>query len=259
MDARKDLAHACTLTQTAGVSFAHGFRLGLKGAAMLFRQPRLWWLVLVPFALSVAALVAVTFAAIALRERWLGALPGGLRPVFAVLSILVAPVVGYFLFFPVAALIAAPFNEAIAEAVEHQATGTPPAPTKLLHLLRDLVLAVAHELRKLVRWLLLAALLLILTLVVPGIGPIIGLVGGAAITAHFAAYDALDATFSRWGWGYEQKTRFLAQHRALGLGLGAFVAVLLAVPVLNALAMPLGAAGGALLALEATKKVNAIL
>jgi CysZ protein len=231
-------------------SLAGGFRHGLRGAALVGRTPSLWWLVLIPFVLSLAALAGVAIAAVALRERWLGLLPGGLRQVFAVLSILVAPILAYFLFFPVAALIAAPFNEAIAEAVERRVTQKPSPPLSLLRLLADLVRAVLHELRKLFRWLFLAALLLVVTLVVPGVGPIVGIVGGGLLTAHFAAYDVLDATFSRWGWSYTQKTEFIAAHRSASLGLGGFVALLLVVPVLNALALPLGAAGGALLALE---------
>jgi CysZ protein len=234
-----------------------GFMAGVRGIAVILRRPRLWWLLGLPFVLSVAALTGVVIAAIALRARWLGLLPGGLREVFAVLSILVAPVLAYFLFFPIAALIAAPFNEAIAEAVEGEVTGRPAASSSIGRILYDLARAVVHELRKLLRWLFLAALLLVVTLVVPGIGPAIGLLGGLALTAHFAAYDALDATLSRWGWSYERKTAFLAEHRGASLGLGGLVALLLAVPVVNAFAMPLGAAGGAILALEA-EKVNHI-
>jgi uncharacterized protein involved in cysteine biosynthesis len=85
----------------------------------------------------------------------------------------------------------------------------------------------------------------------PVIGPIIALVGGGYLASRFAAYDALDATFSRWGWSYARKTAFLRGRRALSLGLGSVVAGLLLVPIVNALAMPIGAAGGALLAISA--------
>ena len=84
----------------------------------------------------------------------------------------------------------------------------------------------------------------------PVVGPALALLGGGYLAARFAAYDSLDATLSRWGWSYTRKQELLRRRRALCMGLGAFVAALLAVPVVNALALSVGAAGGASLALE---------
>jgi len=231
--------------------FGAGFTDGLRGALTVLRTPRLWPSVLVPFVLALGVLVLLFLGAVAARDRLMDALPaswGGLRGAVLAASYVAMPVVGLFLFLPLASLIAAPFNEAIAEHVETAITGRVSPPFALGRFLVDLGRALAHELRKLVRWAVLSALVLLLSLLVPGIGPIIGLAGGGYVVARFAAYDALDATLSRWGWSYDRKTAFLRRHRARCLGLGGFVALLLVVPGVNALALPLGVAGGAILA-----------
>ncbi len=213
--------------------FVRGVGHGLNGVRMVIMTPRLWPWVLLPFVISVAAFAGI-FALVVNHFGWGWAL--------------IVPVVGIFLFLPVASLIAAPFNETIAETVEQKITGREPPPFSLKRLFRDLGLGLAHEVRKLLRWMLLSAAVLALSLLVPVVGTIIGVAGGFYVAARFAAYDALDATFSRWGWSYAEKVGFVRKHRAFAMGLGAVVALLLMVPGLNAVAMPLGAAGGALAA-----------
>lgn len=231
--------------------FGSGVADALRGGRMILGTPKLWPLVIIPFAFTLVAFVGVFGAAFALRDRWLDLLPssGALRAIVGVLAHLALLVVSYFAFLPLASLIAAPFNETIAETVEQLATGREPPPFSPARLLGDLGRAIVHELRKLVRYLLLALGVLLASLL-PAIGPVIGLVGGGYLAARFAAYDALDATLSRWGWPYARKTAFIRGRRAACLGLGAVVAGLLVVPFVNALAMPVGAAGGALLAVR---------
>jgi CysZ protein len=233
--------------------FVAGLRHAGLGARLLITRRRLWPLVALPFLLTLVAFAGVFLAAFALRDRWLELLPaaGALRAVLAVLAHVALVVVAYFTFLPVASLIAAPFNEAIAEAVEEVLSGRRPPPFSLARLARDLARTVVHEVRKLARYLLLASALALAAVLLPGVGAVIALVGGAALAARFAAYDALDATLSRWGWSYERKVSLLRRRRALCLGLGAAVAGLLAIPVINALALPIAAAGGASLALDA--------
>jgi CysZ protein len=218
------------------MDFLRGVRHGLAGIALVVTQPRLRPLVALPFVIALALFIGIFAAVIKLI---------GLAWALAV------PVLGLFLFLPVASLVAAPFNEAIAETVEQLRTGREPPPFSAARLLAELGRTIVHEARKIARWLLLSAIVLALSLFVPVVGMVIGLVGGAYVAARFAAYDALDATLSRWGYGYAEKTAFFRKRRALCLGLGAVVAALLLVPVVNAMAMPLGAAGGAVLATTA--------
>lgn len=233
-------------------SFARGLGHGLRGAGLVLRTPKLWPLVALPFALSIVALLGVFVAMVALRDRWMAFLPSiaVLRSVLGFLAYVALAVVGYFLFLPLASIVAAPFNEAIAESVEKLLTGKESPPSSLGRVLADLGRTIVHETRKLGRYLLLAGLLALAALLLPGIGTAIALIGGFYLAARFAAYDALDATLSRWGWSYDRKMGFLRGHRAMCLGLGTLIAGLLVVPVVNALAMPLAAAGGAMLAVN---------
>jgi len=233
--------------------FARGAGYALRGASFVIARPRLWPLLVAPFVLSLAALAGLARAAIHYRAGVTSAItPGGwlgsvLGPVLSGLYFLVAAVGAFFLYLPIASLLAAPFNELLAERVEEIALGQHGPPFSLTRLLKELGQALVHETRKFIRWLVLAAAVLACTLLLPGLGAIIGLIGGWFIAARFAAYDALDATLSRRGWSYERKVAFLRERRALTLGLGGAVAALMLVPVVNALALPFGAAGGALL------------
>jgi CysZ protein len=232
---------------------ARGAHYALRGARFVLARPALWPLVLAPFLLSLAALVGLGWLELHYRagvthaltpHGWLGTILG---PLLTALYVLAAGVMAYFLFLPVASLIASPFNELLAERVEELELGLHGPPFSLLRTLRELGQALVHETRKFFRWLLLSLAVLACTLLLPGVGAIIGLVGGWLIAARFAAYDSLDATLSRRGWSYERKVAFLRSKRALTLGLGGAIAALMLVPVVNALALPFGAAGAALM------------
>jgi CysZ protein len=225
--------------------FSRGFRFGVRGAALVLSRPRLWPPVIVPFVLSLAALAGVAVAVFALREHILPA--GGVwRRIVEVLTFIAVPVVCYFLFLPVASLIAAPFNDTIAERVEEIETGRPPRPGASSGVVRSLL----NEGRRFLRWATLALGILAVSILIPGVGSLVGLIGGGYLAARFAAWDAIDYTLGRWGYSYDEKLAWLRRHRPLCLGAGAFVALILAVPILNALAMPLAAAGGALLCVD---------
>ena len=228
--------------------FARGVRHGLDGLRLLAGRRRLWTLALWPFAISLASLVAIAATAVALRGHVLPA-GGAWRPVLSVATAIAVPIVCYFLFLPVASLVAAPFNDAISARVEEILTGRAPQggePTTAAGVARSLW----HQARTFARWVVLALAVLAASVGLPGIGSLVGLVGGGYLAARFAGWDAIDTPLSRWGWSYDQRLAFLRRRRALCLGTGTVVAVALAVPVVNALAMPLAAAAGTVLAVE---------
>ena len=237
----------------ASSDLGRGAGYALKGARFVIARPSLWPLVVAPFVLSLVAMAGIVFVAIHYRADVTGAItPGGrlgdwIGPIVSVLYVLIAFVGGFFLFLPIASLLSSPFNEMIAERVEEIALGRTPPPFSAARLVRELAQGLVHAIRSFLRWVILAVAVLACATFLPGIGAVIGFVGGAFIAARFAAYDALDATWSRRGWSYEKKQKFLRERRALTLGLGGTIAGLLLVPVLNALALPFGAAGGALL------------
>jgi CysZ protein len=234
-------------------SFARGTNYARRGLGVLVGTPALWKLVIWPFLLSLAAMVGIVYGLATLHDETVRALtPGGwlgsvLGPVVRVIYWILLPILAWFLYLPVVSILAGPFNEAIAEAVEERVLGRPGQPFSLPRFLRDLGLTVVHELRKFIRWLLLAGAVLALSVLLPGIGAVIGVAGGAYVAARFAAWDGLDYTLSRRGWSYAEKQTFLRQRRPMCLGFGGAIAAMVLVPVLGALALPCGAAGGALL------------
>jgi CysZ protein len=234
-------------------SFARGANYARRGLSLVVGTPALWKLVFWPFLLSLLALGGLIYGIASWHDETVRALtPGGwigsvIGPVVRVLYWLIIPFLAWFLYLPIVSILAGPFNEAIAEAVERLRLGGQGGGFSLATLIRDLGLTVVHELRKFVRWLLLALGVFLLSVLVPGVGSLIGIVGGGYLAARFAAWDALDYTLSRRAFGYADKQAFLRSRRSLCLGLGGSIAGLLLIPVLGALAMPAGAAAGALL------------
>jgi CysZ protein len=238
--------------------FARGLEHGLAGARLLLTRPRLWPPVIIPFAISLAVLVAVTIAALALRERILPP-PGTLRSILGIATAIAVPVVAVFAFLPVASLVASPFNDLISERVEEIVTGRPvpeSEPSSVVGALVGVGRSLANSARTFLRWALLALGVLIASVVLPGVGSLVGLIGGGYLAARFAAWDAIDTPLARWGWSYERRLELLRRRRPLCLGAGTVVAVALAIPVVNALAMPIAAAGGTVLALATVPEAD---
>ena len=232
-----------------------------RGARFLLAHPRLWWWVAIPYAITLALFAVGVWAAFAsfgdlvtwtTRHVW-SWLAGILETVLYVVLASTLGLASYFLFFAIAALVAGPFNEFLAEAVEEEMTGKASPPLSLGRLVRDVGRTIAHETRKILRYLFLMGILFLLSLFLPGVGGIVYLVGGAFLTARFAAYDVLDYTMARRGWSFAEKQAFLQRHRGATTGLGAAVAAFMIIPVLGPLAYPIGAVGGTLLFLENEK------
>lgn len=231
----------------------------LRGARFVLAHPRLWPLVAAPFVItSLVFALAIVFAfarfddlvgaVLVLPSGWIG------RTLWGVLYTLLAVSVGlaaYFSFFAFAALLAGPFHELLSESVEELVTGRAPPPFSFRRLGREVLQTIAHETRKILIYLSTIAILFLLSLLLPGPGSLLYLVGGFFVAARFSAYDALDATLARKGWSWEKKQDFLRRHRARSLGLGVSVAALMGIPLLNALALPFGCVGGTLLFIEA--------
>jgi CysZ protein len=94
------------------------------------------------------------------------------------------------------------------------------------------------------------AVLLFVLGFVPVIGTIAAMLLGGYFTARGAAYDCYDAVLSRRDLPYDTKTAYLAERRGRTLGLGVAVAGMLLVPVLNLVALGVGAAGATLAVLD---------
>ena len=221
-------------------------------------RPRLWRWLAAPALISLVLLAAIIALAFDLSASWTAALldfgpswlMAWLMPVIKVVLLLLFLAAGYFAFFAVATLVSSPFNEILSEHVEAELTGREAPKFSWTVFARDLVLGIAHASRRLLGYLLIVIALLAVGFFVPVVGPLASVIIGAVVTIRSAAYDALDAVWARKGWRYREKMEYLRKYRARTLGLGLAVTLLLVVPIVNALALPLGAVAATRLYLD---------
>jgi CysZ protein len=111
---------------------------------------------------------------------------------------------------------------------------------------RGITTGLLHTLARL--FFLLAGLTLLLPLhLIPGVGSVLWTVLGALWTMTWMAGEFLAAPMTRHLYPFAEVRRMLRQRRALCLGLGAGVYLLLWVPILNTFFLPVAIVAGTLL------------
>ncbi len=230
---------------------APGFATGLMAVwrgAQLLHRPGIRPYVLAPLAVNfgvfvIGTLLVYRFLADLVAQwlppdlAWLGYL---LLPLIA-LAVMLA---GFFSFSLVANLLATPFNGALSSAVLRElrgAVGAVPAPG----LLEELRLGLMGELGKSL-YLLKLTLPALLILVVPLVNALGALVW-ALLGAWVLSLEYLDCVLGIQARPFPVALQVAREHRGMALGLGAGLAVLTAIPVLNFLAMPIGVAAATVL------------
>lgn len=237
--------------------FAHGAADVARGYRFLAGRPRLWRWVLAPAVVTLVLLAGVVAGVVLLARplvdratAWMpGWIEGWATGLVWILVVLALGFAALLVFVSVAGVVAGPFNELLSEAVEEELTGKRAPRFSLGAFLRGAATGLAHGLRRLLGLLLGAAIVFAIALV-PVVGTIAAAILGGWLAARAAAYDCYDAVLSRRDLPYRAKLAYLARHRARSLGLGAAVAGLLLVPVVNLVALGLGATGATLAAHE---------
>lgn len=158
-----------------------------------------------------------------------------------ILASLVAWVVGANVVPPI---LLAPLQDPLSEATEAECDGanTPSAAS----FLRGLTTGLLHTLARLALLLLGLAVLLPLN-AVPGIGSVLFTVLASLWTMLWMAAEHLAAPMTRHLYPFSEVRRMLRERRALCLGFGAGVYVLLWIPILNTFFLPVAIIGGTLL------------
>ena len=147
-------------------------------------------------------------------------------------------------------VIAAPFNDALSEAVERLETGKEGTKFSLRVMFRDLVRTVGLELTKLALYVAIMGPLFLLSLLLPAVGQILYSVFGFIVTAIYFAIDYIDWPASRRNRGLRYRFSVLRRNFWPMFGFGTGVWLFLFVPFVNLLFMPAAVAGGTLLFLE---------
>ncbi|MCX7016885.1 MAG: EI24 domain-containing protein [Candidatus Sumerlaeota bacterium] len=237
-------------------SFLDGLALPLRAAGFLLARPRLWLLVLAPLVMNCllfAGLLYWGFTTLAeMLRTWTGASAGWHWAALALLAkalfwIVVLAVV-YFLFTPMALLIAAPFNDYLAESTE-RACGIGLAD-RGRPLWKALASEAAHALvAEAVRIAFCGSVfvfLLVLNLI-PVWGSMLYLVLGFYWAMRCAAFEFISYAADRRRIPFREKWGLLRRHAPSSYGFGAATVFLLSIPFVNALAVPVCAVAGTFL------------
>lgn len=243
--------------------FFRGLLYPVRGLVILRRHPGMmrYWLppiVLTTLALLISVWLASRYHDDALALLWtppgqgdwqhwlLSALYWVVRAVAFVLGVGLAMLVTVVL----ANLFAAPFNDALSEAVEEVETGQPAPAFSLTRALRDLGRSVGLELVKVSIYAAVMAPLLVASWLLPGVGQALYMVFASLFTWLYFAIDYVDWPASRRGLGWRARLGLLRVRPFLMLGFGFAVAICLFVPLLNLCFMPFAVAGGTRLFLD---------
>jgi CysZ protein len=143
-------------------------------------------------------------------------------------------------------LLLAPLQDPLSEATEEQCGGVPATPFSLGAFLRGLAIGIAHTLARI--FLLVLGLVLLAPLnLIPVVGSILWTVLGSLWSMMWMAGEHLAAPMTRHLYPFAEVRRVLRERRALCLGLGAGIYLLLWIPVLNTFFLPVAVVAGTLL------------
>ncbi len=240
-----------------------GFAYPLRGIALLRRHRDLSRYWLPPIVIMGAALCFGTWLSVHYHEQLVSTfwptpaqegVTGGLLKaahwLVELLVLLVALGLSLFACSLASTVIAAPFNDALSEAVEQREAGIAPPPFSLRRVLADLVRTVRLEALKLGAYLAVMLPLWLVSWLVPGVGQVLYVVVGALFTSFYFALDYIDWPASRRSRGIRSRLAVLRQRPMLMLGFGLCTWGLLFVPFFNLLLMPAAVAGGTRLFLD---------
>jgi CysZ protein len=259
--ARRSSSEARSAVRFDPLELGRGFAYVLRGYAVLRRNPGLARYWLMPMLLTGLALLSSVWLSLHYHDdllRLLWSAPDAaaswlLRALYAVaraFSFLSALVLLTLLCVFGSTIIAAPFNDALSEAIEEREAGRAPAPFSLVRVLRELVQALLLAALRLSLYAAIVGPLWLLSWLVPGMGQVLYLSVWLVFTAAYFALDYVDWPATRRGLSVRARFALLGAHPLRMLGFGFGVWLCLFVPLLNLLFMPLSVAGGTLLFLD---------
>lgn len=269
-----------SIIQSAGtvakspIGFARGLTYVFRGARFVyFQHPKLARYWLFPIFITALALIAVFYGAVSLyddlggalwsllpeswneADGWAGGLLSALRWLVQVIAGILITLLGLVLVVVLSSVFAAPFNDALSEAVERILTGGAAPPFSLRRMIADVGRTIRLEILKVVLYVVLVGPMFLASFFIPGVGQVISLVG-FALTAVYLGVDYLDWPAARRDWSVGDRVRFARRQLPAVAGFGTGVWALLFVPLLNLFFMPAAVAGGTMLFLAMHPSVD---
>ncbi len=228
-----------------------GFFYPYRGLKFLFRRPGLLGYVAIPFAINTALYTGFVWFAGSRVGGWIDRwVPRGdawywtllYYALWTVVAAIVLLLIVYT-FTVVGNLLLAPFNDLLSEKVERVYAGKAiDEPFRFSALLADAKRSFKAEAARMLTLGSGFVVLLVLSWFLPPVGLLLTM-----YTLFLLAWEYLDYSMERWRFPFSAKTRVAGRNALVFLGFGAGSALLLAIPVLNFLAIPVCVTGATLL------------
>ncbi len=244
--------------------FIRGFLSLFQGFALL-RHKGIRPFVVVPFLINVVIFSLAVWILYEQFEMLMGhftfVLPGWLSwlswltYLFTFLFTGLVLIAVYYSFTIIANLVAAPFNSLLAERIEQKLEGLPVPEFQGFKSIPSLVgRTVASEMKKIAYMLKWLVLLLIITFI-PGLN-IIAPFAWALYGAWMLAIQYFDYPMGNHELFFKEELVVIKSHRMLALGMGAGLALMMMIPVLNFFTMPVGVAASTVLWVRQVSKMR---
>lgn len=225
-----------------------GARYFLRGYELI-RQRGLRRYAMMPLLINVVVFVALTFAGanqFELLMQWL--LPDGqgwwidiLRAVLWIAFAAIVVVVFYFLFTLVANIIASPFNGLLADKVQISLGSVPPDGRSWLGVIKGFPAALVSESRKLVYFLVIGAMLVLISLV-PALN-LVGIVLWPLATAWMLTLEYVAYPMESCQHDFRSIRARAGTNRMMALGFGLACLLFTIIPLINLFVIPAAVAG----------------
>lgn len=201
---------------------------------MLFRHPALLALSLVPIGLTVVLLLSLALGCAWLVGQFVsGWITADFRVFAQAIILVLALLLSYFLYLPLARVLLAPFAEAISRKTHGISTGEAGfrADVGWLRAMKEgLKIALLH---------ILVGVVALALNFIPPIGPLIGVV----IAISLCGLDFLDVPLSARGIPFRKKLGIVWRNKSAAFGFGAASYLMLLIPGINLLSLPVGVIG----------------
>lgn len=264
----KNIIQGAGAVARSPVGFARGLTFVLRGARFVyFQHPRLARYWLVPILITGIALIGVLYGAGSYYDDlaravwslfpdswheatgWVGGLLVALRWLIGLIAAILFTLLGLVLVLVLSSIVAAPFNDALSEAVEHIVTGRSAPAFSFARMLVDVGRAIRIEVLKVFIYAVVVGPMFVASFFIPGIGQIISLVG-FGLTAIYLGIDYVDWPAARRSWSVGDRMALARRQLPAIAGFGTGVWALLFIPVVNLFFMPAAVAGGTILFLS---------
>jgi CysZ protein len=229
-------------------SLATGLGFLPRAVALTFQKPKVLALSLLCAAVTSVCLLGSAWAlwgpARALAEGWVG--DGGWRDALGTgLAVLVYLVMLVVAWLTLPAVLLAPLQDPLSEAVEEALGNFQKPPFSLGRTLKGIGVALSHTALRLTLQLLGYAVLFPLNFI-PVAGNIVWAVVSAVWTMWWLCAEYLSGPMARHLHPFGQVLKAMRQRPAMALGFGAALHVLLLIPVVNFFLVPLAVVGATL-------------